>query len=802
MSTAGVQSPIALKPVPRPVRPAAPKIDNIPDDLKARAQWVVWKFELRGEKWTKIPYQTHSPGQKAKADVPSTWAGFDVAWAVYLAGGFDGIGYEFAVDDPYFGVDVDDCLRAGVVMPWAESHVHALLASYGEVSPSGKGLKFIARGKLPSDRGTRREALGPHGTGALELYDHGRFFTITGDVFGSSGTIADLPDVAVSLYGVAKPAVKSKKSKSGGNGQYVPRNGSPGLSVSDQDVLDAMGRSKVAPKIRTLWVGRWQGWYASQSSADQALCNYLAFYCGKGNEAQVERLFLQSKLGQRDKVTKRADYLRRTVDFAYSGRSDFYDWPVKKDRMFSNSKLVKVKDKNGKDQEVLSSLRIEEISERLMTFASGWPKRVEETLFIGSGDHQPVYLSSPQRLFAWVDTFAKVDWTKGSRFITQERFYEHLRMTAKQFDAIETLPHWPAIPGIYYLHQELPAAGRKLESLLSFFEPASPLDRELIKTLILTLFWGGSPGSRPAFLVTGPDQDQGQGRGVGKSALCQILSEELAGGFLEVSPTDSIAEVKTRLLSTESGRRRVVRLDNLKTFKFSWADLEGLLTSSTISGKALYVGEGRRPNTLVWMITLNGATLSKDMAQRCIQIKLERPTFKASWETEVREFIRSNRWGLLADIRALLEADSQLLHAETRWASWERDVLGKTFGWGMIQTEIVKRQKAVDDDDDERSHVAQFFVERLEERGHFADSETVRIPSLIAAEWVSDATRTKLPTNRASAFIRGLSIPQLRPSRTGGRGWVWTGANSKDKQARVLNDPPVWKSQPDKQASY
>ncbi|MGO8901589.1 MAG: hypothetical protein ACLQU5_25030 [Isosphaeraceae bacterium] len=310
----------------RPAKPPAPKISLIPDELKARPQWVAWKYELRGEKWTKIPYQPRRPGSKAKADVPETWSSFDVAWAVYQAGGFDGIGYEFSADDPYFGVDVDDCLRDAGVMGWALPHVDAMAASYGEISPSGKGLKFVARGKLPEPMGTRREGLGPNGTGALELYDHGRFFTITGDVFGGSNSIADLPQAAVSLYRVAKPIGNpGKKPQSGGNG-HVPRSGSPGFTASDQDVFDAIGRSRTAPKIRALWSGHWQGMYGSQSQADEGLCNYLAFFCGKGNEAQVERLFLQSKLGQRVKATSRPKYVADTVDFAYLGRTDFYAW--------------------------------------------------------------------------------------------------------------------------------------------------------------------------------------------------------------------------------------------------------------------------------------------------------------------------------------------------------------------------------------------------------------------------------------------------------------------------------------------
>ena len=463
--------------------------------------------------------------------------------------------------------------------------------------------------------------------------------------------------------------------------------------------------------------------------------------------------------------------------------------------VFSNFRTVMVTGASGNQEEVKASARMTEIADQLKKPAAGWPKRVEETLFIPTRDNQPVYLGSTQRLFAWLDSLAKVDWTKGSKFITQERFFEHLRMNVEQFEAIETLPHWPPIPGIYYLHQPVPVPAVMLERLLDFFHPSTRFDRELIKAMILTLFWGGSPGSRPAFLVTGPDQDPEQGRGVGKSHLCQILAEELAGGFVDVAPTDTIADVKTRLLSTESGRRRVVRLDNVKTHKFSWADLEGLITSSEISGRALYVGEGRRPNILVWMITLNGASLSKDMAQRCIQIKLDHPQFNPSWETEVREFIRSNRWGLIADIRALLEADSKLSKVETRWAAWERDVIGKMDGWNTLQTEIRLRQEDIDDDDDERTHVGEFFAAQLKLRSHDPDLETVFIPSVTAAEWVSDATRTKYPTNRASAFLSGLSIAELRKSDRGSQRRMgldrqegWTARRQETRGSTVLGN--------------
>lgn len=700
------------------------------------------------------------------------------------------------------GVDYDKCIDDQGNIDPAVLKIVDELDSYTEYTPSGRGLRTLLWGEKPGGRSRKKGC-------SIEIYDRDRYFTVTGLVMNSRGEIfhrqAKLHDLYRDLFG----SDANGQADGQVNGQAVT---SKPMEDSDEALLVKARKASNGVAFSALYdQGDTSAYGNDHSAADMALMNHLAYWTGK-NKPWMERLFSASALGQREKW-QRPDYRKSTIDRAVeSSRNTYTPGPraIQSGKpsasgegpghqaahslpVLSNYDMVVVTGRDGRQAQVLESRSIEEIRQRLDALVPGWPKRVAETLFIATNEQQPVYLGSPARLLAWIDSFAKIDWAKGNRFITQERFFEHLRMKAQQFDAIETLPHWPPLPRIYYLHQQVPEPAGLLETLLDHFHPASPLDRELIKAMILTLFWGGSPGSRPAFLVTGPDQDPAQGRGVGKTQLCQIPAEELAGGYVDVAPTDSIADVKTRLLSTESGRRRVARLDNLKTFKFSWADLEGLITSSEISGRALYVGEGRRPNTLVWMITLNGASLSKDMAQRCVQIKLGRPKFKASWETDVREFIRSNRWELLADIRALLEADSPVLYPETRWAAWERDVLGKTIGWGQIQTEIKFRQQAVDDDDEERNHVAEYFAEQLTMRSHDPDSQTVFIPSVTVAEWVSDATRTKYPTNRASAFLNGLSISGLRKSNRGERrGWIWTGKATRDREARKLGEPPPW----------
>jgi putative DNA primase/helicase len=196
-------------PPARPARPPAPDVLKFPVELRSLRQWVLWKYELRGDTWTKIPYQPHRPRDKAKADVPATWGSFDLAWEVYQRGGFDGVGFEFSADDEFYGVDADKCLNeSGDVLPWAAPILAKLATTYGDVSPSRRGVKFIARGKLPGDTGTRRNGFGDDGSGAIELYDHGRFFTLTGERFGQGIFPNDLQGPANDLYALAKERPK------------------------------------------------------------------------------------------------------------------------------------------------------------------------------------------------------------------------------------------------------------------------------------------------------------------------------------------------------------------------------------------------------------------------------------------------------------------------------------------------------------------------------------------------------------------------------------------------------------------
>jgi hypothetical protein len=60
-----------------------PQIMNIPHQLKALPQWVLWRIETRnGDGPTKVPYTAFN-GRKAKPNDPKTWAKFSAIKTAY-----------------------------------------------------------------------------------------------------------------------------------------------------------------------------------------------------------------------------------------------------------------------------------------------------------------------------------------------------------------------------------------------------------------------------------------------------------------------------------------------------------------------------------------------------------------------------------------------------------------------------------------------------------------------------------------------------------------------------------------------
>jgi len=150
--------------------------EYVPDELKDLQRWMCW--ELRNG--TKIP--TQADGRPAKSNDPETWTGFPLV--------SDRGRIAIAIEAPYCGIDLDNCLFEGEPRPWAKPIVKALEAvAYGEISPSGQGIKFITRARKPE--GSRCTQRFGDDKQQLECYDHSRFWTITGDKWSGSRGIGD-----------------------------------------------------------------------------------------------------------------------------------------------------------------------------------------------------------------------------------------------------------------------------------------------------------------------------------------------------------------------------------------------------------------------------------------------------------------------------------------------------------------------------------------------------------------------------------------------------------------------------------
>jgi putative DNA primase/helicase len=146
-------------------------LENIPEEMRQRPQWLVWKLEERDGKLTKVPYIAGGVGKADTTDL-MTWRTFEEAVQALETGRYNGVGFVFCSGDHYSGIDLDGCRNSetGELEDWAADIV-ASFGGYAEVSQSGTGVHIIVKGKAPN---TKR--------GQVEAYSIERFFAMTGRV--------------------------------------------------------------------------------------------------------------------------------------------------------------------------------------------------------------------------------------------------------------------------------------------------------------------------------------------------------------------------------------------------------------------------------------------------------------------------------------------------------------------------------------------------------------------------------------------------------------------------------------------
>jgi hypothetical protein len=286
--------------------------------MPALKQFIIYRAVPKAAgKTEKLPLDWRT-GQVANAHDPSIWMDEEFAHSTAMLWGADyGVGFVFTPNDPYFFLDIDNCMMPdGTWSPIALRLCQMLAGCYMEVSRSGRGIHIFGSGKPPI-HGCRNDAMG------LEFYESGRFVALTG-INAQGSWDADASAILPSLVSYYFPPDASQGTTAAWATEPDPEWYGPAddaelirRAMQSHSVAAAFGNRA---SFADLWLADEKalaGAYPDQSgrpydcsAADAALAQHLAFWTGKDCE-RIRRLMPASRLA-RDKW-EREDYLPRTI---------------------------------------------------------------------------------------------------------------------------------------------------------------------------------------------------------------------------------------------------------------------------------------------------------------------------------------------------------------------------------------------------------------------------------------------------------------------------------------------------------
>lgn len=312
---------------------------NIPAELRDIPQWVNWRLKVvPGKPATKVPIGPQ--GFAASVTKKTDWSSFDAVSCEVPR--HSGIGFVFTAADPYFGVDLDHILldTDNGDTPYAD-HVRTILerfsvyGCYIERSPSRRGLHIIGRGALPDGKG-HKWSIGPVQPGAgglaegehrmaVEVYDRGRYFTMTGDVMAPGTTPIGEAQEALEWLLAGKP--QGGWGGSHGQKDNAPQGWSEGKD-GDWHTVDVVVDPKAEPPAalfaqltrRRNFLATWEKTRTmpndqSDSAYDMALAS-MATAAGWADQQICNLLVAFRRL--HGLAVKRIDYYQRTIHTARS----------------------------------------------------------------------------------------------------------------------------------------------------------------------------------------------------------------------------------------------------------------------------------------------------------------------------------------------------------------------------------------------------------------------------------------------------------------------------------------------------
>lgn len=275
--------------------------------------WCVAMLGCRGGRLTKVPtslsgYPIPAKPEFACRDLDKVIAAFHrLPLAI-------GIGLVLAPDSDLVVVDFDHALGANgwhhQMLEWIK-----LSRSYAEVSSSGDGAHLFLSAKDAAARYPNRARRVVDGL-CVERYARDRFIACTFVQLAGSGDDLENGDLVLSDIEAAIGETADKQSLASDglppSVDAIRYIGETARAMTDAAILRLCKRAKNRRKFISLYYrGDLFAYEGDHSRADQGLLGILALYTQ--DAVQLERLWLDSALGQREKARQREDYRVRSI---------------------------------------------------------------------------------------------------------------------------------------------------------------------------------------------------------------------------------------------------------------------------------------------------------------------------------------------------------------------------------------------------------------------------------------------------------------------------------------------------------
>lgn len=208
---------------------------HTPYALRHTNRFIVWKWEMVGDRATKMPYNPRKPNEKARSNDYTTWGSFERAVDV-INNSKDFAGLGVMLGRGLMGIDFDHCIKDGVIDEEKERIIEAI-GGYTEYSPSGDGIHILV-----FDTKDEQAYRSNNKIEGIEVYDDGRFFTLTGNVYKGYKAMKKKSETAEAVREFLDKYLKKDESqiKNVINKENLTRNV---REVSDSKVIEVIEKS-------------------------------------------------------------------------------------------------------------------------------------------------------------------------------------------------------------------------------------------------------------------------------------------------------------------------------------------------------------------------------------------------------------------------------------------------------------------------------------------------------------------------------------------------------------------------------